>query len=431
MTLVAALSVTVLSVAVLAVPKKIVMVPFFIGICFIPMSERVVIAGADFTTIRLLVFWGFLRVLIRKDVSIQSIGKNPVDILIVSWVIIGSISYIIQQPGKAAIILKTGFVWNVLGLYFLFRWYVDDKESFDIVFKTIAIICIVLSVAMAFEHINGRNWFSIFGGVEPVSWMRKGRYRAQGPFRHAITAGTFGATQLPILFFLYLNLKKNIYLIGSLAAVGIVIFCSSSGPFLTFGCALIGIGMWKYREKIPLVRNVILLTILTYTALKMHKPIWYIFAKMGYLLGGTGEHRAWVIDAALKYFNEWWLIGTGYTAHWLPFTLPNDPNNIDITNQFLAVGVSTGLLSMILFILMQKKTFDIFKILRYSSDNSQPYSPMLIHALGVSMAAHIVTFFSVVYFDQMMSFYYLLIAIVASLYEMYLKTTEQGMVSNV
>ena len=70
-------------------------------------------------------------------------------------------------------------------------------------------------------------------------------------------------------------------------------------------------------------------------------------------MGGTGWHRSFIIDAALKHIDEWWLVGTYRTVHWGGYPPPPaDPENIDITNQYIVEGVKGGLVRLGLFILV-------------------------------------------------------------------------------
>jgi hypothetical protein len=59
----------------------------------------------------------------------------------------------------------------------------------------------------------------------------------------------------------------------------------------------------------------------------------------------------------VAHFNEWWLLGTDYTAHWMPTGLDINPDSADITNQFIAEGVQGGLLTMALFIVLLVQAF--------------------------------------------------------------------------
>ncbi len=50
----------------------------------------------------------------------------------------------------------------------------------------------------------------------------------------------------------------------------------------------------------------------------MKAPVWFLISRLSELTGGSGWYRSALIDAFIRHFDEWWLIGTGYTAHWMP-----------------------------------------------------------------------------------------------------------------
>jgi O-antigen ligase len=147
----------------------------------------------------------------------------------------------------------------------------------------------------------------------------------------------------------------------------------------------------------------------------MKDPVWYIIARVSELTGGTGWWRSYLIDRAITYFNEWWLIGTTYTAHWMPMPLPSNPNHSDITNQYIYEGVSGGLVKLILFVAI---IVQCFRAIGFSLQTMKemPFSKrILVWSMGVSLVVHVASYFSVVYFDQMIVFWYLLLAIIAVL----------------
>lgn len=79
---------------------------------------------------------------------------------------------------------------------------------------------------------------------------------------------------------------------------------------------------------------------------------WWLIAKVSDIVGGGGYWRAKLIDEFVNHFSEWWFNGTSYTAHWSPtgVGLPLYPDYMDITNQFVAEGVSGGIVRFILYI---------------------------------------------------------------------------------
>jgi hypothetical protein len=137
-------------------------------------------------------------------------------------------------------------------------------------------------------------------------------------------------------------------------------------------------------------------------ALYMKAPVWYLLSRVSEVFGGTGWHRSYLIDLAVTHFNEWWLVGSAYTAHWAPGgqVLVNDPNNMDITNHYIAEGLGGGIWKLGLFIAMIVFCFKTVGYwIRAKDDVSLP-ERIFVYAIGVSLFAHCVSFVSISYFDQ-------------------------------
>jgi hypothetical protein len=142
-------------------------------------------------------------------------------------------------------------------------------------------------------------------------------------------------------------------------------------------------------------------------AVVMKAPVWYLLARLSIVTGGGGWHRAWLIDQAVAHFDEWWLFGTTYTAHWGPAgeVTVGDPNMMDITNHFIAEGVKGGVLKLGLFIAIIISCFrGIGRRLRTEGPNS-PVG-FFVWSLGVSLFAHCLSFISATYFDQTILIWY-------------------------
>lgn len=213
---------------------------------------------------------------------------------------------------------------------------------------------------------------------------------------------------------------------GFIAATVITVTSFSSGPAMAYLFAGIALAMWPLRKNMRQIRRGIVLALLSLHVV-MQAPVWYLMAKAANLIGGTGWHRAYLVDQAIKYFNEWWLVGTNYTAHWMPYRLPSNPNMSDITNQYLVEGVHGGFLTMFLFIWILVIGFrTIGQGLQIADDES--HKQKIIWALGAALFAHAVTFMSVSYFDQIIVAWYLLLAMISAVLDSILetRTQEQG-----
>ena len=98
----------------------------------------------------------------------------------------------------------------------------------------------------------------------------------------------------------------------------------------------------------------------------------------------------------------------------MPTALEVDPNNADITNQFLAQGVQGGLLTMILLILVIVLGFRaIGKALKILEN--QPFSVKItLWSMGAALFAHVMSFMAVSYFDQIIVSWYFLLAVIST-----------------
>jgi hypothetical protein len=148
----------------------------------------------------------------------------------------------------------------------------------------------------------------------------------------------------------------------------------------------------------------------------MKAPIWYLFAKLSDATGGTGWHRAFLLDQAFgKCFHEWWLIGAKETRHWMPTGVVYSQTQSDITNQFLCEGINGGIFTMGLFIMIIVCCFKaIGQALQRNT--SAPFNErFFLWTLGVVLFGHINAFMSISYFDQIIIFWTLLLGMIAAI----------------
>lgn len=122
-----------------------------------------------------------------------------------------------------------------------------------------------------------------------------------------------------------------------------------------------------------------------------------------------------LIDAAISHLNEWWMLGTDYTRHWMPTGVTWSEKHTDITNQFISVGVNGGIISLILFIAVIVFCFKNIGIKMKEIDPAEFPEKFAVWCLGVSLFSHITAFTSVSYFDQIIVFWYLLLALITTI----------------
>jgi hypothetical protein len=362
--------------------------------------------------LRVLIIFGWIRIFFRKEFN--SLKLVDIDKVFICWVVSSVIVYFLLYQSASALINRLGHAYDALGLYFLIRSVLSEVDGRRII-KVIAIIVMPLSIAMIWESCTQLNPLYFFGGVPQFSELRNGSVRCQGSFSHPILAGTFGATTLPLCLSLWWDERKGkiFSILGIVGCTIITVASQSSGPVSTYILAILAWCFWVFRKNMRIVRWV-LFGLSTIIHLMMNAPVWYLYARLAGVIGGSGWHRSELIDQTIRHFDEWWLIGTKYTIHWMDAPNPANPDMVDITNWFVGQAVNGGLLTLILFILVIVTAFQRVGFKLKSKFLIGGSEEKFLWGLGVSLFAHVLSFTSVAYFDQIIFFWFLILVSIAS-----------------
>ena len=395
-------------------PRRYVVFPILVLTCYITLGQSLLIGSFHFYMLRIMILASWIRILIRGEA--RSLKWTRIDKAIILWVVISVIIYVWREQSQQALINQSGFVFDVLGIYFIFRFFIRDYGDLVRACKMLAVIIVPLAVAMLVERATGKNLFSIFGGVSEYSTVRDGRLRAQGAFPHPILAGIFGATTFYLLSGLWLQdgNGRKLGLAGMVSAFIVTVTSASSGPLLAFCFGLLALATWKYRNRMRAVRWGIVLS-LVLLIIVMKAPVWYLFDRVSEYTGGTGWHRSELINSFLAHFDEWCLIGTSYTAHWMPYVLPTNPNMVDITNNYIQIAVNGGLASLFLFISLIVSCFKSLGKSMRRLGREENAVRMFLWILGTTLLAHLVSFLDIEYSgpSQMVVLWYMLLAMIS------------------
>jgi hypothetical protein len=396
-------------------PRRLAYAPLAIMGCYITLGQMVNIVGLHFTVMRIVVLFGWLRLIIRGELT-PRLKLNSIDKTVICWVTVNFVAYLVSYGTWEAFVSRLGFAYNALGMYFLFRFLIRDLDDINATIKGLAIVIVPLAILMVAEASTSRNVFSIFGGVGEFSMFREDKFRAQGSFTHPIMAGTFGATLVPLFVSLWFQggRSRAIALVGFVSATTIAAMSHSSGPLLSFLFGVIALATWVVRDHLRTIRWS-LLALLVSLVVVMKAPIWYLPGKLADIFGGDGWYRSELMGSAITHFGEWWLFGTTQTSHWMEYASRITPTMIDITNEYVRQGIDGGLLTMALFVAVIVLCFrGLGRALRIVKDG--PLSiRILLWSLGSALVAHLVSFFSVAYFDQLILFWFMLLAMISAL----------------
>lgn len=395
-------------VLILVLPRRYALLPIIIITCFMTLGQVVIVGGLHFTMMRILVLFGWIRLISRRE--LRPLRLNAIDKAVLAWTLVAILAHSLLWQSSDALVNRLGFGYNVVGMYFLFRFLVRDLDDIKRVFAMTAVVIVPLAAAMLFERISDRNLFAIFGGVRPTTELRGGTLRCQGPFGHPILAGTFGATLLPFFVALWWQGRKYKWLaLAGIVSSSIIVGTSgSSGPLMAYMTSCLGLTLWYFRRYMRLIRWGSLLGFIG-LALVMKAPVWYLIQRVNIFSGSTGDHRALLIDQFVHHFSEWWLLGVKSTIGWA------DENMWDITNQYIWEAVNGGLLTMILFIAIIVLCFRAVGItVRRLPSDSVGADRRIVWSLGVALFAHTASYMSISYFDQNVVNWYLLLAMIST-----------------
>lgn len=393
---------------VFLLPRRLVLTPLMLGLFLLPVGQTLVVGGLHVFVARIFVAAGLIRAVISKpSKTLFGGGYSTVDKLFIVEVVCRALTFIVLFGEMGAMINQLGFLWDTLGGFLLMRFLIVDKGDIQRTIKLFAGIAVILGASMLYEKVSGVNIYTLLAGYRIIPERRYGSIRAQGPFHHAVLAGTFGATLLPLFIWLWKSgNSKFLGVISIFASTGIVVCSASSTPVSAYLAAILAICCWPLKRAMRAVRWSIVIAIFSLN-LVMHAPVWWAIEHVDFAGGSAGEQRAELIDNFVRHFGDWWLVGTKDNAKW-GFEM------WDISNQYIAEGETGGLLAFILFIALLSVCYSrigkVRKIAEAKNDRKQEWFLWLI---GASLFAHTMAFFGISYFDQTRYAWFALLAMIS------------------
>ena len=390
------ITLAVMAVAILLVlflPRKHAVVPVLAAIFLIPVGQQVYVLGVHWFMSRRIILAGLARVMIGKKGSLFAGNLNSIDRAFIGSVVCQAVAFTLLYKDGSALINQFGFLIDYLGAYVLLRALLQNDADVYRALRTLAVLTVIIGCAMVREQQSLQNVFGVMGGaMAPV--IREGKIRSEGPFSHALTAGTFGATLVPMFLLLWSGGKAKLSAAVGLTACSIMTVCSnSSTPLLGYAAGLFGICFWPIRSRMRTVRWVLVIS-LVLLHMVMKAPVWFLLAHIDLTGSSSGYHRAELVDQCIRHFWDWWLIGTKDAGTWAW-------DMWDSQNQYVQVAESGGLAALVFFIIMEvKRMYASLGNARKLVQDSKRQQQRIVWLLGCALFAHLASFFGINYFDQ-------------------------------
>jgi hypothetical protein len=415
MSVIGSLLLLAISAGVMVLPRNLAPVALIAGLIYLTKGDGLSLGSITLHSHRVLLLAALVRVTVRSEW--HEGGLTTIDRLVVLgsvWTLFVSV-FQPQEPGSG-LVNALGGTFALLSAYFVVRAWCRDVEDLNTIVAGLALLLLPVAISMTFEKLLGKNIFAVLGGAQEII-SREGVIRARGPFRHPILAGTIGAACVPLMLGLFRQ-RPISAMIGVGSALAIVGACHSSGPIVSL---LVGVGIlaaWRWRRH---ARAAVWLGVVAYIAIDLisnRRGYEAIVTRLDLTGSSTAFYRARLIKTTLAHFNEWWLIGTDYTRHWIPSGIGSvvlDGRHIDVTNMYIARGINDGLVGMMILIVTIIYSVRQTVILANHMDPTMPRQDVFfIWAMGATLGSLAVSGLSVSYFDQSSSFIWLLVAWIAS-----------------
>ncbi|HLX86809.1 MAG TPA: hypothetical protein VKR59_23125 [Terriglobales bacterium] len=399
-------------------PRNKAVAAFLAAGLLIPMDQVLVLGGMHFPMIRVLVIFGFVRILkdkLSSKAPLFSGGWNKLDLVVVLLTVVTALNGILLFREFGAVVNQLGNLYTVFGIYFLLRFLIRDQDDVIRAFRTLAYIACAVAVIMSFEFFTGHNPYAMLGGAQ--AWIysalaaRGDRFRAQAAFGHSILAGTFGAVLVPLFVALWWKDRKSrkLAVFAIVACTIITVACNSSTPILAYAGGVFALFLWPIRRSMRFVRRGLVLLVIA-LHIVMKGPVWSLIEKIDLTGGSSSWHRYQLIDQCIRHFGDWWLLGVKDTSVW-------GWDMWDTANQYVAICDNSGLLPFILFISVLVYGFKFLGRARRVAERpteKDRRSAFFLWAMGAALFANVIAYIGISYWDQNMVSWYCLLATISA-----------------
>lgn len=401
-----------LIVVVLIAPRKWAVIGLMAGVLYLTQKQAIDLFGLNLTAIRIMEVAGVIRIVARGEVSF--LRANSIDrALMLLYGYTTTLFFIRSATWQAEIL---GTMVDATLCYFLFRCLIRTIDDLEWFLRVFAIVLVPFVALLSVEMMTRENPFKLMGGE--TSEVRNDRLRCLGSFRNSSSLGTFGASLFPLYIGLaFLKGKRVLAFIGVAFSLGILYFANSGGPLSAAAIGAFGWLCWPLRRRMVVIRYALVGGV-ALLALVMKAPIWYLIDRVSSVTGGTGWHRAYLMDVAFQNIGKWWLVGMemSETRDWFPYIL-GITGAADITNNFIDFGLHAGVFAIALLVLLLVRAFQsigqaLMAVRLKTKRNDHEY---LLWALGCALAVHVVSWLGITYFDQMYFAWFMQLATISSI----------------
>jgi hypothetical protein len=392
-------------VLVMTLPRNKVIAPFLFSFFTIPLAQVLVVGGIHFPMLRILILVGLVRR--ASDIMSSSAREYPggfsaVDRVVVLWTVFIVVVPCLAWMEPQAFVKFVGDFLDTLGGYLVMRFLIPDRAAVRRTIKVLAVVCLIQGVCMVSEQFTHQNVFAFLGENQPT--IREGHVRSEGSMG-TLFGGTFAGVLIPMFLWLWKERKSWAAACAGVVGASAMAFAShASTSWMAYGAGLLGLGFWPLRRYMRLIRWLLVATLVG-LHLVMHGPVWSLIEKIDLTGGSSSYHRYMLVDNCIRHFSDWWLLGFKHPGIW-GFDM------WDLCNQFVAVALAGGLISLVLYLSIFSRSFGAIGDAR-KRVNGRRRQEWLLWCLGATLFANVVASFGINYMLQLLMLLFSLLACVS------------------
>jgi hypothetical protein len=392
-------------VLILTLPRDKVIGVFLLAFFTIPIQQVILVGSLHFPVVRVLILAGLVRTATQGGPTSDRRfpgGFNGLDKVILLWAVSAFVINSLQWMTLPAFIKLAGDFLDALGGYLVVRFLIPDGEAVRRTVKVLAVICVIYGTSMVIEQFTYQNVFGFLGVKQPE--IREGHLRAEGVLG-TLFGGAFGGVLIPLFIWLWTTGKSRMIAYAGLAGATATVVASHASTSLgAYGAGLLGLAFWPLRKQVRLFKWVLLVALIA-LHLIMNGPVWSLLEHIDLTGGSSGYHRYMLVDNCIRHFSDWWLLGYRSPGDW-GFDM------WDLCNQFVAVAVTGGLISLVFYIMIYSRSFAaIGNALKEINGNRE--QEFLLWCLGSILFANVVASFGINYMIQLLMLLFPLLACIS------------------
>ncbi len=401
---------------VLYLKPKHALAVYFIQLLWYPSYLRLTLGTADISVSRVVISALLFRCLLNPAIK-NRLRKNTLDMWVTGGIAVYTITYLLSRPSYSSIENRGGFLMDSLFVYWSARYCIRNCSDLVWLIKRVALAIVPLAVISGYESVTGRFlflWLRKYCPWNPeivTYYRRMGLHRAWGPFSHPIMFGCAFGMFAPLVWTLRQEPGK-----WGKAAPWLTLIVAAGGFFSVsssvIGMLLAMIFVVFLEKKSWLVKPILMSFIMFCVVLEVFgtTPFYRWLLAKAAVGGGGWVWRSKLIECAMRDIDEWWLLGYGgVDPGWgaegfLSFT--------DLTNEFIAYGVSYGIWGVIALVGILTVSFKM--MIRCYRNSRSPQYKSLYWGFSIFLVGLIVVWTGVSFFGQATMILYGILGMIGS-----------------